>query len=190
MTAVVTFTVDGILCGLPVALVREVLPMVALRPLPRQTSPMIGLLTLRGELVPVVALRPWLGRDDQAPTALTRIMIVEGGGGEGGGKGEGGMGAWIGLLADEVHDVVLTDGWRLTPLPPDRLGGPTAYLSGLLERDGMTISLLDLPPLLALFQAPGLEQPNLRRPGGAPLPTGQATHGADGPRFPPSRVVP
>ncbi len=176
MSAVVTFTVDGILCGLPVALVREVLPMVALRRLPRQTSPMIGLLILRGELVPVVALRPWLGRDDQAPTALTRILVVEGEK-----KGEGGMGAWIGLLADEVHDVVLTDGWRLSPLPPDRLGGPTAYLSGLLERDGMTISLLDLSPLLALSHAPAVDQSKAPWPGGAPLATGQATHGAGGP---------
>ena len=145
MNAVVTFTVDGILCGLSVTVVREVLPMVALRPLPRQTPPLIGLLTLRGELIPVVALRSWLGREEQTPNSLTRIIIAEGRDGR------------IGLVVDEVHDVVQTEGWHPSPLPPDRFGGPSAYLSGLLGRDGVTISLLDLSSLLALSEATGRE---------------------------------
>ena len=145
MNAIVTFTVDGILCGLSVAVVREVLPMVALRPLPRQNPPLIGLLTLRGELIPVVSLRVWFGRADHPPNVLTRIMVVEGREGR------------IGFLVDEVHDVVPTEGWQPSPPPPDRLGGPSAYLSGLLGRDGVTISLLDLSPLLALSEATGRE---------------------------------
>lgn len=132
-------------CGLPATAVKEVLPMVALRSLPRQTPPMIGLLTLRGDPIPVVALRPWLGREDRAPDSLTRIMVMEGREGR------------IGLLVDEVHDVISTEGWRPGALPPERLGGPAGYLAGILQKDGAAISLLDLSPLLALAETAGVK---------------------------------
>jgi len=142
VSAVVTFSVNEMLCGLPVDAVREVLPMVALRPLPQQTPPLVGLLTLRGELIPVIALRAWLGWADRRPTVLTRILVVDG-------ASEG----RIALVVDEVHDVVSTEGWRPSPVPPERLGGPIGYLSQLLQRDGVTIALLDLTRLVALSQA-------------------------------------
>jgi purine-binding chemotaxis protein CheW len=144
VNAVVTFSVNEMLCGLPVDMVREVLPMVALRPLPRQTPPLVGLLTLRGELVPVVALRAWLGWAERRPTVLTRILAVDG-------AGEGTE--RIALVVDEVHDVVSTEGWRPGPVPPERLGGPAGYFSQLLQREGVTIALLDLTRLVALSQA-------------------------------------
>ena len=113
--------------ALPLGCVVEVVRMAALTPSPGASGPVLGLLDLRGRVVPVLDLRALLG----PPGLSTPICVVEAGG------------RAFGLVADAVTDI-----HRLTA-PVERLavspaGGPVA---GVTHVGGRLVSVLDPEPL-------------------------------------------
>ena len=72
---VVVFYVDGLRCGLAAAAVREILPALAVRPLPGQRPFIAGTIDLRGTPVPVLDLRVRFGRPPR-PMHLSDRLIV------------------------------------------------------------------------------------------------------------------
>lgn len=76
-TMIVVFTVDGIRCGLPAAGVREVLPALAVRPLPGQAAFVAGTIDLRGTPVPVLDLRVRFGRSPRAMRLSDRLIVAD-----------------------------------------------------------------------------------------------------------------
>src|SRR5581483_7507566 len=77
---VLLFEVAGRACALPVADVREVLPLAALTPLPEGPAVLAGLLRVRGLLVPVIDARLRLGMPAASPRASQRIVLLDLGG--------------------------------------------------------------------------------------------------------------
>jgi purine-binding chemotaxis protein CheW len=120
--------------ALPLGCVVEVVRMAALAPVPDAAAHVLGLLDLRGRVVPVLDLRRRLGLPPAEPGLSTPICVVEAGGG-------------FGLVADAVTDV--------RPLlgAVERLGasgdGPVA---GVAHVDGRLVSVLD--PARLAGQAP------------------------------------
>ncbi|MBI3767057.1 MAG: chemotaxis protein CheW [Deltaproteobacteria bacterium] len=93
LLALVTFTVERECYGLEARYVREIIRAPELTPVPGTSELWLGVMSLRGELLPVVDLRKALGASAAAPTAEARVLVL----GERHGE--------LGVLADAVHEV-------------------------------------------------------------------------------------
>ena len=105
--AILTLTVAGQLCGVPVQGVRDILGPQAITPIPLAPPEVAGGLNLRGRIVTAVDLRRRLGlppREAGAPPPMS--VVVEGGG------------ELYALLADAVGDVLALPEAGLAPNPP------------------------------------------------------------------------
>jgi purine-binding chemotaxis protein CheW len=125
----VTFLLDGALLALSVEEVVEVLMRQPLTPVPQAPPQMVGLLNLRGQLMPAIDLRRRLGmppRDGEAPHQLV-VATPEGP---------------ISILVDEIGDVLeLPKGdWRP---PPETLSREQRrFVHGVCPvRDGLVVGL-------------------------------------------------
>ncbi|HEV2895102.1 MAG TPA: chemotaxis protein CheW [Actinomycetota bacterium] len=113
--------------ALPLGCVVEVVRMAALIPAPGAPVHVLGLLDLRGRVVPVLDLRTCLGLPTATPGLSTPICVAEDGG------------RAFGLVADAVTDVSPLSG------PVERVevtpaGGPVA---GVTHVGGRLVSVLD-----------------------------------------------
>jgi purine-binding chemotaxis protein CheW len=100
---VVVFQVEGRSYALPLEQVVEVLRMVAVTPLPEAPGWVAGVVNLRGTLIPMIDLRPRLGvaRVELDPSQM--FLVAEA------------RGRTVGVLADEVQDVVQLAGGPEAP---------------------------------------------------------------------------
>ena len=64
--------------AIPVELVREIVRIRAVTPMPRTPGWLVGVISLRGEVVQVVDLRMRLGLDPSPPTRASRIIVLHG----------------------------------------------------------------------------------------------------------------
>jgi purine-binding chemotaxis protein CheW len=135
-TSVILLRLEGHEYALPLGSVVEVVRMAALAPVPDAPAHVLGLLDLRGRVVPVLDLRRRLGLPPAEPGLSTPICVVEAGGG-------------FGLVADAVTDVRPLEG-PVEPLAGAPGGGPVA---GVAHVDGRLVSVLD-PARLAVGWAP------------------------------------
>ena len=138
-TAVIRFEVAGEPYGIEAALAVEVVPAVALRPVPGTVPSLAGLLRYRGRIVPVVDLSlAWVGRAS-ARRLSTRIVVCD---------LPGSRPSRLGVLAERVTDVVPVD-----PTAAESSAGPRtpgARGLGRLARHGsgliQLVHVADLVP--------------------------------------------
>jgi purine-binding chemotaxis protein CheW len=93
LLALVTFTLQRERYGLEARYVREILRVPELTAVPGTSELWLGVMSLRGELLPVVDLRRALGAHAAELTAAARVLVL----GERHGE--------LGVLADAVHEV-------------------------------------------------------------------------------------
>ena len=121
--------------AVPIVALREIVRPLPITLVPRTPSYVLGVVTLRGTVLPVLDLRIRLGLPVGPPTRSTRILVLE--------TEEGPAG----ILADRVDEVVRAEDETLEP-PPAALGGGAELLAGLLRRDGRMLIVLDLETAL------------------------------------------
>ena len=131
-TQQVIFCLRGTAFSLPVRVVRSVLRMPELHPLPQAPSYIKGLMTIRGRTLAVVDLAQRLSLPAAVPTPHSRIMIVRV------------CGLWVGLLVDHVEAVDVFPAERIQtvptvlPVPVDHCA-----VSGIVQADSHLVFLLD-----------------------------------------------
>ena len=130
---VIAFHLGGELHACDIQLVEEVVTKRRVHALPDMPPRLLGMLRLRGELVPVLDVAPLL--DLALGTEHPTILVV--------GLGE----SRLGVAVDAAHDVV-----ALTPAdyrPAPHTGGDRdEYVVGVARVDGRLVSLIDLAELL------------------------------------------
>ena len=131
----VEFRLGGELFALPVAQVREILRVHDVTPVPHPPFPVVGVINLRGRVVPLLDLRARLALPTPAPDAESRIVLVES------------HERRIGLLVDAVDRV--TQLAQSAMQPPEAEAEP-AEIRGLHVADGRETRLLDLAAILTL----------------------------------------
>lgn len=137
---VLTFRVGPTPYAVPVRQVIEVVPRVALRPVPHAPPCVPGLLHYRGGAVPVIDLGVLLGGEPCVARLDTRILLVQGQAGElSSGR--------VGLLAEGVNDLVTLADDRPAMLAPKLEHAP--YLGRVFETEGGLLQLID-PDQIAL----------------------------------------
>jgi purine-binding chemotaxis protein CheW len=86
---VLTFKVHGERIAVPVVDVAEIIRPRPLTRVPHGPASLLGMINLRGKVLPVVSLAELLGQGAMAPTPSTRVVVVD-------------AGVMVGLLVDEV----------------------------------------------------------------------------------------
>lgn len=105
----VTFKLEGQLYGLPIGVVQEIQQLVEFTPLPDASAALVGLIDLRGFVVPAIDLRSLIGLPPLEYTLETPMVFCRV------------RGHVVCLVVDRVEDVV--------DLPPDGLQPPTSLYS-------------------------------------------------------------
>jgi purine-binding chemotaxis protein CheW len=131
-TPVIAFGLGGERYAIEAAAVREVIRPPRLARLPGAPAFAAGVVNLRGEIVTVLDLRPFLGVPAASPSESTRLVVL------------GGDVPELALVADAVEGLAEADLARLAPAPesaararPEYVRGVTA--SGVAVLDGAAI---------------------------------------------------
>ena len=135
---VLTLRLGKELYGLDVLNVREIIRPLEIAPVPRAPREFLGVINLRGKIVPVIDLRIKFGLPaTNAERAC--IVVVQTQTQSRGPK-------LTGLLVDEVQEVTSFTSTEIND-PPD-FGAETAFIRGLARTKGGVTILLDLERLL------------------------------------------
>lgn len=137
-----TFKLEDEVFALNISKVREVLDFTAVAKVPRTPDFMLGVINLRGSVVPVVDMRLKFGKPGTETTVNTCIIIVE--------IEIDGEVTVLGALADSVQEVMDLDPDQIEP--PPRIGTrlDTRFIKGMGKRDSEFIIILDIDKVFSL----------------------------------------
>jgi purine-binding chemotaxis protein CheW len=133
----VTFHLGDRLLGLPIEVVREILRVEDITPVPDAPAGIRGVINLRGEVVTIVDLRIVLGLDEAEIGPHTRLVVAHS-------NDEA-----IGLLVDRVADVVTIDPEEREPLPANSESTESCFFTGVHKVNGELLVGIDLAAVLA-----------------------------------------
>lgn len=133
-----TLTVAGQLCGVPVLSVRDVLGVQAITRIPLAPREVAGSLNLRGRIVTAVDLRSRLGLPPREAGKGAMSVVVEVGG------------ELYSLLADQVGEVLSLSAGERSPNPPTLDPSWREFSLGVHRLGGQLLVLLDVERLLEL----------------------------------------
>ena len=132
----VCFFLGGQEFALPIESVRETLRV---RPITRvflTPSWLVGIFSLRGEIVPAIDVAPWLGMPRTSADDESRLVVLRHGG------------KLLGILVDRLADLRLLDPAEVTAAPSTLSADQAALFSGVAATSTGTIRLLDPDALL------------------------------------------
>ena len=131
----VTFAIGEDRYGVDIMSVREIKGWSGVSPLAGQPDHVRGVLNLRGAMVPIVDLRCRFGQGMTDATATHIVIIVNI------------ADQLVGLLADQVLDIVPYEAGKIQPVPLVARDGDVNLLAGLLTDEHGMITLIDLSQL-------------------------------------------
>lgn len=131
----VTFALGSQTYGLNVGDAIEVIRLVAMAEPPEAPPYVMGLINIRGRVVPIVDMRLRLGMEPADYSLATPILVVR-------------VNALtVGLIVDKVSEVLTLSGGMIEP--PDGAFSQSRVVSGVAKIDAKLIFLLDLPGLFS-----------------------------------------
>lgn len=135
-----TFTLGYEEYGLPVMKVREIIKVMDITHVPQVASYVLGVINLRGKVIPVIDLRRKFGFPAQDHTERTCIIVAE--------VALSSATVMMGVVVDSVSEVVNVTAADIEQTPD--FGGQQAsdYLLGLAKVKGGVKILLDLDRVL------------------------------------------
>jgi purine-binding chemotaxis protein CheW len=122
--------------GIDILAVREIRGWTPVTRIPQSPPYLLGVLNLRGAIVPVLDLRLRFGvqREEYTDTTVTVIVAVDG--------------RSFGIVVDAVSDVLDAMDTDVRPVPDMGTTVDTEYLKGLVAVDERMVLLLDVDSLL------------------------------------------
>lgn len=120
--------------GIDISYIDNIVRLQPITRVPHSQSYFLGVINLRGEIIPVMSMRRKFELGDVENTGKTRILII---------KAES---AKIGILVDEVREVVTLDEDDIEKLTSD---DSRAYLTGIGKYNETLISLINISGLVA-----------------------------------------
>lgn len=119
---------------------REVVVFDEYTMVPLAPAHLLGVVNLRGSVMPLVDIRPFLGFEAVSATRETRALVVECDGEQ------------AAILIDEVEGLEPLEG--LVPAGDDAEVRDSEFSAGRLEREGGVVTLLDVRRILAALGGP------------------------------------
>jgi purine-binding chemotaxis protein CheW len=135
-----TFALDTESYGVDIQRVQEIRGWTPVTPIPEAPAHILGVLNLRGAIVPIIDLRARIGMSVIPPSATTVIIVL---------NVETAQGARLfGIVVDRVSDVANISESSLKPVPTMGQYGTADYLRGLVNNGESMVVLLDIDKLL------------------------------------------
>lgn len=134
----VTFRVGEELFGAPISAVQEIVRVPAITQIPQAPEFVEGVINLRGRVIPVVDMRKRLsgvGADAEGHSK-SRILVIEAGG------------RLVGVVVDEVSEVLKLSDDRVEAAPPMVSGLSNQYITGVGKLEGRLLILVDIERVL------------------------------------------
>ncbi|WP_329742696.1 chemotaxis protein CheW [Dyella sp. A6] len=131
--------------GIDILAVREIRGWTPVTRIPQAPHYVLGVLNLRGAIVPVIDLRLRFGLEREAYDATTVTVIITVGG------------RLFGVVVDSVSDVLDIEPSAMRPVPDMGTTVDTEYLKGLTAMAERMVLLLDVEKLLQPQDAQMLE---------------------------------
>jgi purine-binding chemotaxis protein CheW len=132
-----TFALAGRSYGVDVSLIQEVVRTAVLTPVPLARPEIVGLINLRGEILPTIDLRRVLGRPDRKPLEPSMNVVAR-----------LGSGLVANLLVDVVGDVIDVHDIDREPAMEGLAGPGSVYFCGAYKLDDRLVIELDLGRVL------------------------------------------
>ncbi len=135
----ISFTLGAETFGVSIENVKEILKVGETTPIPRAPDYLMGMMNVRGTILPVVTPKKRLKLlDDTGVTPDSRILVLHT------------AGQWTGLLVDSVSSVQRVSADAVEPPPPAARGIDRFYLEGVVRLPGRDrlIMLLNLKEVL------------------------------------------
>ena len=131
-----TFGLDEEIFAVEVHRVREVLDPTKITKIPRAPDFLLGVINVRGNVIPIVDLHQKLGMQQRNTDTHSRIVVLEA-------ELDGEI-STLGALADSVHEV--TDIPADTMEPPPKIGSrwKSEFIRGIGKLDDEFVILLDI----------------------------------------------
>jgi purine-binding chemotaxis protein CheW len=131
-----TFHVGEALCGMDILKIQEINKHIQITTVPQGPDYVLGVLNLRGRIVTIIDLSRKIGLPPANLTENSRNIIVNS-------KDE-----YIGLIVDQIGDVVATSTEKVEP-PPANIGGLQGrYFEGVVEGRDSLIGILNIEEVL------------------------------------------
>lgn len=127
--------------ALNVGWVVNILEMQSITKVPKAPDYILGIINLRGEVMPVVDTNIKLGLGKTAVTGNTCILVIE--------TDISGSQVKFGILVDAVQEVLEIEDKDILPSPSIGDKYETELISGLVEEEAHFIMIIDINKLLA-----------------------------------------
>lgn len=138
-----TFLIDGMLFGVDVMNVQEVIRYQEMTKVPLASSTVRGLINLRGQIVTAIDMRARLGLPPRADQALPMNVVASTGDGV------------VSLLVDEIGDVLEVDGRTFERAPETMSSTFRDLVPGVFKLSGQLLLLLDAQRVATLGTVAG-----------------------------------
>jgi len=123
--------------GVDISRVQDINRMQEITEIPHAPESVVGVINLRGRVIPVIDLRKRFGLPDAVHTKDTRIVVLH---------LEGNL---IGVIVDAVSQVLRIPADIVEPPSPVLAGVDSRYLRGIAKLDDKLVILLDLDFVLS-----------------------------------------
>jgi purine-binding chemotaxis protein CheW len=147
-----TFWSNNQLFGTPIADIVQITGMQEITRIPDLPAYVKGIISLRGDVLPILDMRMRMGNPEEAYTGRSCIIIANI------------QDTLLGFITDEVDEVLDIPQEQISPPPRLSDSTATAYLSGIgrLQKEGdkkeKLVLILDLPKLLTQNEFAALAQ--------------------------------
>ena len=131
--------------GLEILRVREIIGMMEITPVPRTPDFVLGVVNLRGKVIPVADLRLKFGLPYKDPDERTCVIVVE--------VQNQGSTIQMGIVVDRVNEVVDVQADDVEPTPSFGASLDTAFILGMAKVGEKVKILLDIDRVLTSAEA-------------------------------------
>lgn len=123
--------------GLDISYVDNIVRMCKITRVPKAPAHYIGVINLRGEIVPLMSLRRKMNLEDDVFTDITRIIILK--------TEEQGL---VGIVVDEVKEVIALAEDEIDRNTQNSQSDKTQYINGIGKNGDELISILGISSIL------------------------------------------
>ena len=123
--------------GLDISYVDNIVRMCKITRVPKAPAHYIGVINLRGEIVPLMSLRRKMNLEDDVFTDITRIIILK--------TEEQGL---VGIVVDEVKEVIALAEDVIDRNTQNSQSDKTQYINGIGKNGDELISILEISSIL------------------------------------------
>ncbi|MCU0846930.1 MAG: chemotaxis protein CheW [Spirochaetes bacterium] len=130
--------------GIDILQVQEILKLPSVTKLPKSNPYIMGVMDLRGKVIPIVDLSIRFGIRSGKDQKKTRAIVVDIGGKQ------------VGLAIDSVSHVIKVNSGEIEPPPPVVKGISGKYIVGIAKLEGGFVVILDIHKIFSSDEVAGM----------------------------------